>query len=386
MQRPTLFYMNEQQSANDQTNGLFYRQIGTKSAMASNASLTSIPASLNAAYSEFQKREKNLNAERIKQYQAEMAQFVEEKNGKQADLKQLDVQKEFKNNQIDDKKAELSKIRNEGLQPDFLPLGIGAFILILLTFYLFLFYSSTGYSSFFNQVSSGIIPSSPIRPGMSGGEIAFAVLFPMIFISMGFIIHISLERKNYWWLAGILFFTLAFDAFMAYKIAENAYNNPEIPWEPNMAITSIDFYIIIAAGFVVYLIWGYLLNFVLNEWQKMQPDKLRQSAINNCQDEILKLTSELAEFENKINLLISQIENISGEISERQRKIGILQGGGIIINITALRGMVGEFMNGWNAIVSALFPEPSQADVPMKQAAEAAENWLIRIEEGLENK
>ncbi len=266
--------------------------------MASNASLTSIPASLNAAYSEFQKREKNLNAERIKQYQAEMAQFVEEKNGKQADLKQLDVQKEFKNNQIDDKKAELSKIRNEGLQPDFLPLGIGAFILILLTFYLFLFYSSTGYSSFFNQVSSGIIPSSPIRPGMSGGEIAFAVLFPMIFISMGFIIHISLERKNYWWLAGILFFTLAFDTFMAYKIAENAYNNPEIPWG-QMAITSIDFYIIIAAGFVVYLIWGYLLNFVLNEWQKMQPDKLRQSAINNCQDEILKLTSELAEFENK---------------------------------------------------------------------------------------
>ncbi len=84
--------------------------------------------------------------------------------------------------------------------------------------------------------------------------------------------------------------------------------------------------------------------------------------------------------------MISQIENISGEIGERQRKIGILQGGGIIINITALRGMVGEFMNGWNAIVSALFPEPSQADVPMKQAAEAAENWLIRIEEGLENK
>lgn len=398
MQRPTLFYMNEQQSANDQTNGLFYHNLGANSALNTNASITALDASLDASYSEFQRREKNLNSQRISQYQAELTQFITQKGEKQAELRQAEIQKKFKADQIQDKEAELARFRAEGGEPQYLPFGIGTIILVLLTGFLFIYYSSTGYSTFFglpSKLIGGFLSPSVYNDAVKygGGAIAFVVLFPVIFIAMGFVIHIVSEKiqnasekgnsqaKQYIILIGILLATLLFDVIMAYNIAEKLYIKKfnmgvvVANWKPSMAFSDINFYIIIASGFVVYLIWGYIINFVFDEWKRIQPNQILQAGITNLHNEILSLTGELASYESQISLLNSKIQQIEYEISDRQKKINILNGGGIVIDLASLRGMIGEFMNGWNAYIKFRYPNTLEAERLMAEANNKSAQW-----------
>jgi hypothetical protein len=391
--------MTEQQSINNQTSGSFYHNLGANSALNTNASITALEASLDAGYSDFQKREKNLNSERISQYQAELTQFITEKGEKQAELRQLEVQKKFKADQIKDKDAELVRFRAEGGNPEYLPFGIGTIILVLLTGFLFIYYSSTGYSTFFGlptKLIGGFLSPSVYNDAVKygGGAIAFVVLFPVIFIAMGFVIHIVSEKiqnasekgqsqaKQYLILIGILLATLLFDIIMAYNIAEKLYikkfNQGVVvaPWKPAMAFKDINFYIIIASGFVVYLIWGYIINFVFSEWKRIQPNQILQAGITTLQNEILSLTAELASYESQISLLNSRIQQIEYEISDRQKKINILNGGGIVIDLAALRGMVGEFMNGWNSYIKFRYPNTVEAEGLMAEANNKAAQWV----------
>lgn len=185
-------------------------------------------------------------------------------------------------------------------------------ITIALTFYLFVFYSSTVYSSFYGNVDSGMggfIRASVFTEAAENGTGATAIIIlaPFIFIGLGFLIHsalkenraLALKRKKakHGLLGMLLAMTFAFDALMAYKISESIHNNlyikglTDTPWNYNLIFTDVNFMLVLFSGFVVYVIWGLLLDKVMQDYENSQPEV----ALKNIENELEVLKMELAE-------------------------------------------------------------------------------------------
>ena len=175
---------------------------------------------------------------------------------------------------------------------------------------------------------------------------------------------------------------LVFDALLAYNISKRVHtkglNNGDVKfaWAPSMAISDGTFYLIIFSGFAAYLLWGFLLNYVLNEWKRIQPDKLKQTAIDNLRQQILNLTSESADLENQVSQTKSIIDKARRDIEILTGKINRLNGGGIVVNIPALQGAVGDFMGGWNAFIMFRPNPPDIIEQKMEEAKQTATDWL----------
>lgn len=377
--------------ANDTTSGKYYFEIGKAAALNAKAAAFALSPGLDGAYAEFQKREKNFTKERIAQYESEIQAILIEEGKSEGELEKVIVQKQLKDDDIEDKKAELQRVRSGEVQANTLPFIIATLIIVLLTLYLFMFYASTGYSAFFGIPSTligGFLAPTVFEDAAieGNGALIFIILFPIVFLAMGYVVHTFLEKKQYLALSAVLAFTLAFDVFMAYKIAKNAHDilfasgQTTVPWEASMAYEDVNFYIVIAAGFVVYVIWGYLLNHVIHQWYALQPDQVKQAEIEKVRNQILKLTTEASEFSNTITLLRTSLHNLDQNRSEIERKCAILRAGGIVIDITALKGMVGEFVGGWCFTINFLFD--SQKDLAERHAIEAnntANVWFEKI-------
>ena len=103
---------------------------------------------------------------------------------------------------------------------------IGLVILIPLTIYLFMFYSSTFYSAFFRQASTltnvmnTMFDSQALIHAYNEGlfELMFVLSAPIIFLGLGYVLHIfsMLEEKSkYLKMGAILIVTLMFDCILA---------------------------------------------------------------------------------------------------------------------------------------------------------------------------
>ena len=378
-------------NANDNTSGKYYFDLGKSAALNAKAASFALSPGLDGAYSEFQKREKNFTRERIIQYESEIQDLLIQKGKSEGEIEKLIIQKQLKDDDIEDKRNELLKIRSGEIQTNTLPFIIGALLIILLTLYLFMFYASTGYSAFFgipSKLIGGFLAPTVFEDAESqgNGALMFIILFPIVFLAMGYVIHILLEKKNYIFLSVVLLFTLAFDVFMAYKIAMNAHNilyasgQTNEPWQPGMAFGDVNFYIVIAAGFVVYCIWGYLLNNVIHQWYEIQPDQVKQAETAKVREQILKMTNEGSEFSNNIALLKSNLHNLDQKRADLERKSNILKAGGIVIDLTALKGMVGEFVGGWCFTINFLFhAQKDMADRLAMEANETADRWFEKV-------
>jgi hypothetical protein len=376
------------QRANDNLSGKFYFETGKSAALSARAAAFALSPGLDGAYAEFQKRERNFTKERILQYDSEVQSIIIEKGKTEGELEKLAVQKQLKDDDIEDKKTELQKVRAGEVQANTLPFIIATLLIILLTLYLFMFYASTGYSAFFgipSKLIGGFLAPTVFEDAsiQGNGALMFIILFPIVFLAMGYVIHTFLEKKNYIGLSLVLLFTLAFDTFMAYKIAKNAHDllfasgQTIDPWNGSLAYEDVNFYIIIAAGFVVYVIWGYLLNNVIQQWYTIQPDQVKQTEIEKIRDQILKLTNEASEYGNSITLLKSTLHNLDQKRADIERKSNILRAGGIVIDVTALKGMVGEFVGGWCFTINFLFhAQRDLADRYAMEANETANKWF----------
>ena len=186
--------------------------------------------------------------------------------------------------------------------PDRIGYLIGIFILIFLTAYLFLFYTSAIYNSFVYDVKeaskASIIHNTSIATTIFNPNaivdayrksiftFLFIITSPMIFLGLGYLIHKFNELKKYKYTALILTFTFFFDAVLAYAIVSEIYeakyvtgmSGIEKPWEFNMVYAQVPFYIILAAGFVIYIVWGVVLSFVINGHNNLNPIR----APNHC--------------------------------------------------------------------------------------------------------
>lgn len=374
-------------------------QLGFRSAQHAKSNPNAIESSLNLVYNRFldeQKLDEQGLKERISKLKAEVQQEKMMKNDIVAQLMLHKRNKEEKEKEIEELAIEKVEIKNGGVEvEDTNSFVIGAFITLLLTLYLFVFYSASGYSAFYGVKpgSLGFINPNVFTDAMNkgGGVIALIILFPVIFLGLGFLIHNSLEMnkklvaenkpKQYALIIGLLFLTLIADSFIGYKISQGVHTNEfnagttDSFWQFSMVFTDINFYLVLILGFAVYVIWGFLLHYVLGHAYLKPLSQRIKLMLEILKAKIEKKHTELTAIITKIQQLESDRTNIENKIQEKEKDIIGYENGVMPINIASLKGLVGQFMGGWQSYTHNNF-DTNEAEVLIAESFRLQENWL----------
>lgn len=358
-----------------------YTLFGFRSAEKSKSNPDAIEGYLDRVYEKFleeQKLDEQGLKDRISKLRAEVLQDKARKNDTLAEISSLKKEKEHKEKEIEELEIEKIDIKNgEGETGETIPFVIGAFITLLLTMYLFVFYSSSGYSAFYGikQGSLGFINPNVFADATNkgGGVIALIILFPVIFLGLGFLIHDSIEKNkklvsegksnSYMVIIALLFITLIADAFIGYKISEGVHTNDfnagrsDELWKFSMIFSDINFYLVLILGFVVYVIWGFLLNYVLSHpYLKTESEKVKL-LVENINKRINEQREELSTMISKIHKCESDIITAESKIQQKEKDVIGYENGVIPINLSSLKGSIGEFLGGWQNYTHGNFLE-----------------------------
>jgi len=241
---------------------------------------------------------------------------------------------------------------------------IGGIILLFLTIYLFIFYSSATYSAFFKEfslnelgVANSIFDAKALSKALKDGftELALILTIPFVFLGLGYLIHKFQQFKSwkmYFKITALIVVTFVFDTILAYEITEKIYNvNKEnsfknIPdYSMKLAFESVSFWLIIFAGFVVYLIWGFVFDFFMDSCA--QQDKVTMSSMGK-KVEIKEAEKELKQYESQLekDQLNSNVNN--SEINKLQEMLN-----SPIVRPQDFQGIVHQFSDGWFQWMSA---------------------------------
>lgn len=241
---------------------------------------------------------------------------------------------------------------------------IGLLILVALSIYLFIFYSSASFSAFFKEftlseigVANSIFDPQAISRAYQDGvtELILIISMPFVFIGLGFLIHKFQEKKGigkFFKIGLLILITFLFDAILAYEITEKIYNlkaensfQEFAPYTFEMAFQQVNFWLIIFAGFVVYLVWGFVFDFTIDSYDKInvvkQAIKARKSEIEIYKEQLRKLDELMKSLKLEINELKLKCKKLKGKID------------GVIIDTAEFDKILHEFLGGWTHWMTA---------------------------------
>lgn len=329
----------------------------------------------------FEKFKDDSRTNRAKQLELKKP-FAEEQDRQKTELKKRETAKEIKEDEIDslEKKIaqanqDIADVKNNpekyGVDVDKRPkvsFYIGLVLLIPMTLYLFVFYISASYSAFFKDFTANTTILESIFDGQSiskaydatnGGvlEVIFICTIPFVFMGLGYLIHMfqkNEEKKtlNTLKIIGLFLVTFIFDTLLAYQIEKNIYEVHKTlmsnQFDFGIAFQSPGFWIIIFSGFVVYVIWGVVFDFVMKEYANI--DKIKGF--------IASKKKEKKNYLDRIDKLKVFIDDIKQEVSLIDGKIRELQGklDGFIFESKAYLLYHTEFMSGWNLTIGRELP------------------------------
>jgi len=179
-----------------------------------------------------------------------------------------------------------------------------------------------------------------------------------VFIGLGYLIHKFQEKKelkNYLKVAELVVVTFIFDFILAYEITEKIYNikkegllDGNMPdYSVSLAFQSVNFWLIIFAGFVVYLVWGFVFDFVMESYDKL--DIIKQ-AIKARETEMKLYEKDIDKLQKDINTFNSEITKLKLECADFEK---IINGNTIVVNWEGYKKCVFEFVSGWGHWMSA---------------------------------
>lgn len=235
---------------------------------------------------------------------------------------------------------------------------IGSVIILFLTVYLFVFYSSASYSAFFKNFSSSdtnvaqaIFDAQAISKAWADGftELIFILAIPAVFLGLGFLIHKFSEEKGiskYLKIFGLIAITFIFDFIIAYEIVEKIYSIKQggsfetLPdMTISMAVQQVNFWLIIFAGFVVYVIWGLVFNFTMREYEKM--DKVRYT-IKYKEQKLAEYKIECKHIKERISNLQNEKDSTQGEIDKLKIQLETY-----VLYFNDVREGINNYFTGW---------------------------------------
>ncbi len=360
-----------------------YHESGYRDSSRNSGNHTALSICLDAIYSKFQNEEKELVEKQNKLKEP----YLNEQKNKETEIKGLSVSLDNKEDHlknigqdIENVQDKIEKIKFEindlprnpeaynvkatkGASTKF---WIGLIILIPISLYLFTFYISTSYSAFFKSfdangnIIQSVLDAQAFNKAWDEGPLegAFVTLIPFVFLGLGYLIHMFGENKsiaNYSKVALLFIITFVFDAILAYEIESKLYelnrtfNSP--PFDLPIAFTKNQFWGIIFAGFIVYIIWGLVFDFVMKE--NKEKDKIkheqtkRQKDILIHQEKIQVFEKQREETRNNIGSIKELIAKAKGRIEELQNIID-----GTIIPTKDYKLYASEYMQGWITFIS----------------------------------
>jgi hypothetical protein len=155
---------------------------------------------------------------------------------------------------------------------------------------------------------------------------------------------------------------------MAFAIVRNIHNanyNAGItnePFEWKMPFSDTDFWIIILAGFAAYIVWGFILTYIIDEYDNIVPArvaiktkeleinqlKLKETDIKSQMDKkITDIESQIKDIENEIAELRFAIQNNNTAIASNESEIANLKKVDKDVDLDALRSKISQFFIGW---------------------------------------
>lgn len=355
-----------------------YHESGYRDSSRTSGNHSTLFICLDAVYSKFQNEEKEMVEKQTKLKEA----YVNEQKNRETEIKAFIVSQETKDEQLKTKNKEIENHQHtiEALKAEIIDLPrnpekynvkasrgasakfwIGALLLLPISLYLLTFYISTSYSAFFKSfdakstVIQSVLDAQALSKAWNEGVIegAFVTLIPFVFLGLGYLIHMFWENKtsaNYIKLGLLFIVTFIFDCILAYEIESKLYDLNKtiesLPFNLKIAFTQIQFWGIIFAGFIVYIIWGLVFDFVMKEHR--EKDKIRN------EQEIRQKKSEF--FQEKINILKKEIEEIIASIGNTKElmiktrgRIEELQNiiDGVIIPTKDYKLYASEYVQGW---------------------------------------
>jgi hypothetical protein len=230
---------------------------------------------------------------------------------------------------------------------------VGLILILPITLYLLVFYISASYSAFFKEFSddsltAAIFDADALTNSFKASwlEGVLVITIPFVFMGLGYIIHMVQKGKgikNTFRMIALFAITFLFDGLLAYIIEKKIYDFNKTPDSPvynlRIALEQAEFWMIIFAGFVVYIIWGLVFDFVMKEHENM--DKIRVF-IRGKKEELTNLGKVKLENSNKLNDFKQKVVSINGTIRELQSKID-----GFVFPVKEYLNYHHQYKEGW---------------------------------------
>jgi hypothetical protein len=230
---------------------------------------------------------------------------------------------------------------------------VGLTLILPITLYLLVFYISASYSAFFKEFSddsltAAIFDADALTNSFKASwlEGVLVITIPFVFMGLGYIIHMVQKGKgikNTFRMIALFTITFLFDGLLAYIIEKKIYDFNKTPDSPaynlRIALEQAEFWMIIFAGFVVYIIWGLVFDFVMKEHENM--DKIRVF-IRGKKEELANLGKVKLENSNKLNDFKQKVVSINGTIRELQSKID-----GFVFPVKEYLNYHHQYKEGW---------------------------------------
>jgi hypothetical protein len=339
-----------------------YYQSGFAASVKATGKPIVLRACLQNLFSSFedQCRKQILEQERLKQ------PYKEEQEKNRTELKKNETavaiyeqkEQEF-NNQIDRIQQEIVDVKvnpkkyiddGKGQKAQFY---VGLILILPITLYLLVFYISASYSAFFKEFSddsltAAIFDADALTNSFKASwlEGVLVITIPFVFMGLGYIIHMVQKGKgikNTFRIIALFAITFLFDGLLAYIIEKKIYDFNKTPdsqsYNLRIALEQAEFWMIIFAGFVVYIIWGLVFDFVMKEYENM--DKIRVF-IRGKKEELTNLGKVKFENSDKLNDFKQKAVSINGTIRELQSKID-----GFVFPVKEYLNYHHQYKEGW---------------------------------------
>lgn len=308
----------------------------------------------------------------------------------------IDLQRSIDQNNIeqDHKKTVLNQLNDEKIQLENkletakgnigdsnkmarIKMIIGLSILVILTVYLFVFYSSTFFSAFFKNfdvidddiLTQAMFDSKALPMALSKGlgSLVFICSAPIIFMGLGYLLHFySVEKgkMKYLKIAITVAITFVFDCILAYLIAKKIYDLDIMskpgefpPFGLKMAISDINVWAVIFCGFITYMIWGFVFDLTMSAYDEL---KTNRKEINSIENEI----KHVDEQRDSINNEISRLRTKKAELeSDKRSKENRLSHQTYIWDEDVIMSAMNDFFSGWITVMTPLGHSVEQQEI-----------------------
>jgi len=347
-----------------------YHQDGHESSKSCQGRPENLKTNLEAIYFKFENKCKIEEHEQVQLKQP----YITELKGKKTTILNKNDELSREKERVDESENKIEKLQKEIIgvrrtpsdygipvdQRSTTKFWVGFVLLAFLSVYVFIFYISTSFSAFFRtfdpstELFGGMFYPKALSEAYEAGalELGFILFIPFVFFGLGYLIHMFQHKKsiaNIFKVIMLFIVTFLFDALLAYLIDEKLYNLNKTFEDPefsmSVAFQSPSFWVIIFAGFVSYIIWGLVFDFVMKE--HADRDKVA-SYVQSIEDDIKNVQNKLSSQKAVVLNLEQLIDDLKIRCVELENIID-----GFILPIRNYKALSSEYLQGWQECISS---------------------------------